>query len=335
MTDILNQIAGQLLACQKLAGSIYLYPHIGVDGDALGSALALLLALRRAGIKARLLLDEPVPDRLKFLPHLDLIEPYDEADLPQLTADQQLALAVDCADGNRVGRRQELFDRAPKAAVLDHHVSGGESGHLRWIDASASAVGEIVYDLIRLMEKKLQLALLDQSSAVLLMTAIVSDTGGFVYSNTSARTFHTAANLMGYEVNLRQITYQLFDLTSQERLRLMGRLFTDAQFSHQGRLVLATVNQQLLEEYGATDGDLEGVVAHLRNVGGVEVAFLIREMKDGTLRVNIRSSDRFNASDFARLFGGGGHAKAAGLQFDKMSMSEAARRILAKAGEWL
>lgn len=335
MSEQLEQIAGRLLAARSQSGSVFLYPHVGIDGDALGSCLALLITLRRVGIPVRLLLDESLSERLSFLPALDLIEPFDESLLPELIADQQLAFAVDCADGTRVGRRQALFDQAPQVAVLDHHVSGGESGYMRWIDASAAAAGEMAFDLINIIGRQLDRELIDQDVATLLMTAIMSDTGGFVYSNTSARTFQTAACLMVNQVNLRQITYQIFDLTSQARLRLMGRLFSDAGFSHQGRLVLATADQRLLEEYGATDNDLDGVVAQLRNVSGVEVAILIREMKDGILRVNIRSNERFNAAEFAGCYGGGGHPKAAGLQMKNITLAEAARQILDKAGEWL
>ncbi len=335
MTDQLDQITDRILSARSRAGSIYLYPHIGVDGDALGASLALLLVLRRLGVRARLLLDEPVPERLLFLPALDLIEPYDEKRLDEMTADQQLALAVDCSEGTRVGRRQALFDQAPQTAVLDHHVSGGESGNLRWIDPSAAATGEMVFDLVSRLGSLLGEDLFSPEAATLLMTAIISDTGGFVYSNTSARTFRTAASLMANAINLRQITYQLFDLTSQERLRLMGRVFSDAVFSHQGRLALAVADRRLLEECGASDGDLDGVIAHLRNVAGVEVAFLIREMKDGVLRVNIRSNEHFNAAEFARGFGGGGHPKAAGLQMRGLSLADAARQIIDKAGEWL
>jgi bifunctional oligoribonuclease and PAP phosphatase NrnA len=335
MTDQMEQIASRLLSARNQAGSVYLYPHIGVDGDALGASLALLLVLRRAGLPVRLFLDEPVPDRLVFLPALDLIEPYDETRLAELAVGQQLALAIDCSEATRVGLRQALFDQAPQTAVIDHHVSGGESGYLRWIDASAAAVGEMVFDLVSHLGALSGQNLVSPEVATLLMTAIISDTGGFVYSNTSARTFQTAASLMAYQINLRQITYQLFDLTSQARMRLMGRVFSSATFSHQGRLVLAQVDQRLLDECGATDNDLDGVIAHLRNVAGVEVAFLIREMKDGALRVNIRSNEHFNAAEFARGFGGGGHPKAAGLQMRDLALDEAARKILDKAGEWL
>jgi phosphoesterase RecJ-like protein len=335
MTEILDQLANRILAAKELPGAIFVYPHIGVDGDALGSSLALVQVLRRAGFAVRLPLDEAVPERLVFLPCLALIEPYDESMLEEMAAGQQIALAIDCSGGRRVGRRQALFDRAPLTAAMDHHVPGGEAVFLHWIDTSAAACGEMVFDLICRLEERLQQQLQDTDTETLLMTALISDTGGFVYSNTSARTFRTAASLMAGEVNLRQITYQLFDLTSQERMRLMGRIFTDARFSHHGRLALAIADQQLLEEYGATDADLEGVVAHLRNVAGVEVAFLIRQMPNGVLRVNIRSSNHFNAAEFARPFGGGGHPKAAGLQLINMSLDQAAALIVDKAGEWL
>lgn len=335
MSEIICRIADRLLAAREKPGAVFLYPHIGIDGDALGSALALAVVLKSIGIAVRLPLDEEIPDRLSFLPCLDMIEPYREDLLDDLAKDQQLALAIDCSDSERVGRRRPLFEQSPESGALDHHVSGGESGNLRWIDPSAAAAGEIVFDLIGLLEERLGQRLFTLDAEILLMTAIISDTGGFVYSNTSARTFRTAASLMDGEINLRRITYQLFDMTSQERMRLMGRIFTDARFSHQGRLALALVGQNILAEYGASDADLEGVVAHLRNVAGVEVAFLIREITPGIMRVNIRSSDGFNAADFARQFGGGGHPKAAGLQLRDLDLEAAARLIVDKAGEWL
>jgi bifunctional oligoribonuclease and PAP phosphatase NrnA len=335
MSEIIDRIADRLMAAQEKPGSVFLYPHIGIDGDALGSALALAIVLRRIGIAVRLPMDEDIPDRLNFLPGLDLIERYHEDFLERFSQDQQLAIAIDCSDSERVGRRRDLFDLSPEKAALDHHVSGGESSGLCLIDPSAAAAGEIVFDLIALLESRAGRRLHDETTETLLMTAIISDTGGFVYSNTSSRTFRTAASLMDGEINLRRITYQLFDMTSQVRMRLMGRIFTDVRFSHDGRLALALVGQNLLSEYQATDADLEGVIAHLRNVAGVEVAFLIREIDRNLLRVNIRSSDCFNAADFARNFGGGGHPKAAGLQLRNMSLDDAARMIVDKAGEWL
>lgn len=335
--SVLDQIADELLACRLPPGpaEVHLYPHVGVDGDALGSCLALLLALAKLGVKARILLDEPIPDRLAFMPGLDQIELFDEEKVAAYAAGQRLALLVDCNDSTRVGRRQILADQSPLLGVLDHHIFVGECGPLRCVDTTASAVGEMTFDLLRVLEKRLQVNLLDLQIATLLMTAIISDTGGFVFSNTSARTFLMAASLMAYDVNLREITYQLFDLTSQSKLRLMGRLFGSARFSRQGRLAVTVANRALLAETGASDGDLEGLVNHLRNVAGVEVAFLVREAPDGSIRVNIRSSDRFNAASFAARFGGGGHARAAGLTLTGVTPDAAADLLLNKAGDLL
>jgi bifunctional oligoribonuclease and PAP phosphatase NrnA len=335
--EVLERIADELVACrfQPAPAEVQLYPHVGVDGDALGSCLALLLALAKIGVKARLLLDEPIPDRLAFLPGLDQIEPFDESKVGVYAAGQRLALLVDCNDSSRVGRRQTLAVQSPLLGILDHHIFIGECGPLRCVDTAAAAVGETVFDLLRILEQRLQASLFDLQIATLLMTAIISDTGGFVFSNTSARTFLTAASLMTYDVNLREITYQLFDLTSQSKLRLMGRLFGNARFSRQGRLAVTVASRALLAETGASDGDLEGLVNHLRNVAGVEVAFLVREAQDGSIRVNIRTSDHFNAASFAARFGGGGHAKAAGLTLTGVTPDEAAELLLNKAGELL
>jgi len=328
------QIANRLLALRGQPGEVFLYPHIDTDGDALGSSLALLRSLRQIDVRARLLLDEPVPERLKFLPALDLIETGAEL-AAECAAKQKLALLIDCAEAERTGRRRALVEQAEQIAAIDHHIDASQSGGLFWIDPTAAAAGEMVFDLICQLGKTARAELIDDTNAFLLMTAVVSDTGSFIFSNTSARTFRVAASLMARPVDLRQITYQLFDLTSQERLRLMGRLFTDAQFYLSGRLVLATASQHLLDEYGATDQDLDGVINHLRNVGGVEAAFLIREMNDSSLRVSIRGSDSFNAAEFAGGFGGGGHRKAAGLVLKGLTLAEAAALIRDKAGERL
>ena len=313
-----------------------LYPHIGADGDALGSSLALLLVLRKLNIPASLLLDEEVSLRLQFLPQWQEAEVFHERDADQWLSVQTIALAIDCADADRTGRRRQIFEKASCQAALDHHVSSGESADLRLIDATAAATAEIIADLIRDFEEKFQQTLMDQDIAFLLMAALVSDTGRFVYSNTTARTFENAAWLMQYHLDLRRITYQLYDLSTQTRIRLTGRIFSDVEFLCDDRIAMAKVDQALLTEYDAAEHDLEGIVSQLRNVEGVVVSFVLRQQIDGSIRVNIRSGDSFNASEFARFYGGGGHPKAAGLTLAGPDMDAAgdlliehARRTLA------
>lgn len=335
MAAILERIADELAAATRSGSFVGIYPHVGADGDALGSALGLALILRKAGAPALVFTDEPVSPRLDFLPALDLIRVFADLDDQNWPQDQAIALAVDCMEPQRLGCRMELYLEAPIQAALDHHVSSGESGGLKWIDPEAAATGEIIADLIDLLEIRIGKPLLDQAAAMALITAVISDTGGFVYSNTSARSFAAAAKWMTFGPDLRQITYRLFHETSQSRLRLTGRLFTDAQFLLGGRLVYAQVDQDLLRRMDASDHDLDGIIADLRNVSGVEVAFMFRELPDGGIRINIRSNEHFHAADFARQHGGGGHAKAAGMTVRHKPLSDVVTLVLDQAGRWL
>ncbi|MDD2533390.1 MAG: DHH family phosphoesterase [Eubacteriales bacterium] len=335
MNPARDRILDAILETVRRHGAIGLFPHVGADGDALGSAIGLALALNKAGAKTRVFTDEPVSNRLNFIPALSLVTVHRDLTPDNWPDPMDLAIAVDCTEPERLGCRQPLYLEAEAQAALDHHVSSGESGGLKMIDPEAAATGEIMADLITLLEARLGLSLMDSDSAKALMTAIVSDTGGFVYSNTSSRSFATAARLMTFDPDLRQITYRLFDETSRTRLRLTGRMFCDATFLAEGRLVYASVDQALLRSLDASDQDLDGIIADLRKVAGVEVALMFRELVDGGVRINIRSNDHFHAAQFAALYGGGGHAKAAGMTIKHATLDEAVTIVLVKAGEWL
>ncbi|MDD3866239.1 MAG: DHH family phosphoesterase [Eubacteriales bacterium] len=333
--DRMEELVRMFAGLRGQPDTVFLYPHTGIDGDAIGSTLAMLMVLRRAGITARFVYDEVIPAKYGFLPGVELIEPFAEDLLPRMRAEQTLALALDCSESSRTGRRQELFDQAPQVAVIDHHVSEGESGPLRLIDPTAAATGELIWELARQLERTLNQTLIDHDVAVLLMTAIISDTGRFTFSNTTARTFAIASELMLHQVDIRSVVYQLFDLTSPERLNLTGHVYEETRYYLDGRVAVACVSQELLYSTGADASDLDGLAGHLRNVAGVEVSLLIRELADGGLRVNIRSGASFNSATFARSLGGGGHARAAGLQLEPMPMRQAADLLVAKVGEWL
>ncbi len=335
MNPVLDRIVDALLETIRHGRAIGIYPHVGADGDALGSAIGFALALHQAGARARIFVDERVTPRLQFLPALEWVTVFSDLDLADWPADQALAIAVDCTEPERLGCRQGLYLDADIKAALDHHVSSGESGGLKMIDPEAAATGEIIADLVVELESRLGQQLLTRDAAMALMTAIISDTGGFVYSNTSARSFATAARLMTFEPDLRTITYRLFHETSRARLRLTGRLFTDAQFVENGRLVYSRVDQALLRSLEASDNDLDGIIADLRNVAGVEVAFMFRELADGAVRVNIRSNEHFHAANFAKQFGGGGHARAAGMTVREHDLDTVVSRVLSESGQWL
>ena len=335
MIETLNRILDVLMTTVRQQGEIGLFPHVGADGDALGSAIGLALALNRAGAHTRIFTDEPVSARLSFIPALELVSVYRDLDSNNWPALLDLAIAIDCTDPERLGCRQEIYRDGKIQAALDHHVSSGESGGYKLIDPEAAATGEIIADVVTELEDRLGIKLLDREAAMALMTAIISDTGGFVYSNTSARSFATAARLMAYDPDLRLITYRLFDETTPTRLRLTGRLFNDAAFLADGKLIYARVDQSLLKSMQASEQDLDGIIADLRKVAGVEVALMFRELQDGAIRINIRSNDHFHAANFAATFGGGGHAKAAGMTVRSKPLDTVVDEVLGLALHWL
>ncbi len=331
----IERLADRLLACRQTDETVCIFPHVNIDGDALGSALALLLSLRALGVCACLPLDEPVPAKLDFLPALDQISLLSGSAFPPCSDGRWLALLVDCAQTIRLGQRQALSEQAAERWTLDHHIPRQQPGSQDVIDTSAAAAAELVYDLILALEHKTRLVLLDRVVATLLMAALISDTGGFVYSNTKKKTFAIASQLMDDDINLNEITYRLFHRSSQGRLRLMGRLFSEARFSYGGRVAMATVSPQTMQDCQATDDDLDGIISHLRDVAGVELAVVLRLQAEGEIRVNLRSGASFDVSRFAGQFGGGGHARAAGMTLTQLTLEEAAALILQKAGELL
>ncbi|NLO35721.1 MAG: hypothetical protein GX112_05130 [Clostridiaceae bacterium] len=336
MKQKIDRLAAHLLSLSNRRERVDLFPHVNLDGDALGSALALLLALEKLSVAVRLPLDEPVPPKLDFLPALAKISPVDTAGTGWMTQPEHtLALLLDCADPQRTGKREPGCVLASERWVLDHHIARRPLGETELVDTGAAACAELVYDLLRSLEMQSGIPLLGPDEKMLLMTALISDTGGFVYSNTSARSFTIAADLIHREMDLRQITYRLFHQSSLARLRLKGYFCSQARFSFDDRIVSAAVDPATLDLYQATDDDLDGMINELKNVAGVDLAMILRLQADGQIRVNLRTSTAIDASQLAALFGGGGHPRAAGMTLEGWSLVEAETMLLQKAGDAL
>lgn len=338
MREGLCRIAERLLSFADQDSSlVILYPHVSADGDALGSAQALSLALARLDIDNLVLADEPPAQKLQFLPAIEQVVVYEESAREELERRQSLAFAIDCVEPARTGRRQALVEKAPLLAAIDHHTTAGPASGLRLVETTAAATGELVYELIRLLEEMSDCVLMDRAIATCLMAAIVSDTGSFSFSNTTAQTFRIAAGLMEFQPDLVRMSYLMFTQTSKARLHLTGAVLAGARFELDGRIAVGLVPASLMRQTGAVDEDLDGLVGQLRSAEGVQVAFLLRELDNGLglVRVNIRSSEHFDAARFASRFNGGGHPRAAGFNFTGLTLTEAAERVLREAAALL
>lgn len=320
----------------RSGGSVDILPHVRADGDAAGSSLALAHLVASLGGRPRVVLEESLDWTLASFPGADSIQvgmPRTEGEENADHADA--AIMLDCGETTRLGSRAPLFTRAGVRIVLDHHLSSQHTEGLSHIDPSAAAVGEIVYRLVRLLEEETGRALLSHDMAVCMMGAILTDTGGFRFSNTTRDTFEIASDLMSYGLDIGELSYGLLESMTVEKYRLTGVASSLAAFHHDGAVAILGITRQMLADTGADENDTNGLANMLRAIQPVRVALVLKEGEDGTVRVNIRSKDGFNSAGFAALFGGGGHARAAGFHLDGTTMQDAAAMLAEKAGEWL
>lgn len=281
--------------------AIYLGTHVRPDGDALGSLLALALALEQTGHRVAPLCADPVPPAYQFLPNAARVcsEP------PPWSA--QLGIALDCDGISRLGGLAPSFANLPRLIDIDHHATDHGFGDVRLIDSSAAATAEIVYQLLGELGIEL-----DADAAVCLYTAILTDTGRFCFGNTTAGSLRTATALVDAGADPHSIARKVYEERSMEGTHLLGRALSRLSADFDSQVVSVTLSGEDFRETGARPSDTEGIIDHLRAIGGPRVALLFVALDDNQVRVSLRSDGTVDVSEIALGFGGGGHAMAAG-----------------------
>lgn len=312
----LKQIAKVITAAESIA----LLPHVAADGDALGSAFALALALSHMGKKVSVFLEEEVPFIYNFLPGKELSEVY--TGMPQ-SQEIELALALDCGDLSRLGARKELFDSAEMTVNIDHHPTNTKFAKYNDIDTSASATAEIIYKLLGLLGEKV-----DKAIATCLYVAIATDTGCFRYSNTKPLTHIIAADLIKSGVDVADVSQKVFDTSSYEKVKLTAEAIHSLELYEDGKIAVMSVAKELIKKTGARDEDFDGIINTARNIRGVEVAAMLRQLENDEVKVNLRSNYDFDVSAIAMAYSGGGHKKAAGFTI-RSSLEQIKSKVLA------
>lgn len=292
----------EIIKLIEKAESIAIFPHISADGDAIGSSLALGLALINAGKKVAIYIEETIPNVYEFLPGVELAAFYNEMDEVM-----DVNIALDTGDVGRLASRAEAFFKAPVTINIDHHVTNTNFGQLNFVDALSASTGEIVYKLISQMKLKI-----DTAIAMCLYTAIVTDTGGFRYQNTTAETHRIAAELLTTGVDVGEISQRLFDNTTFEKLKLTQKSIELLELYENSKIAVVSLTLEDIMSIGAKDEDCDGIVNIGRSIEGVEVSVLIKEKSSNEVRVNLRSKTFVDVSEVAAAFGGGGHKRAAG-----------------------
>ena len=293
-----EEIAEALRGCRH----VLLLNHVSPDGDCLGSTLAMARALWRRGQAATVGSADGVPGIYRFLPGADCIRRAVPTD-----ATYDAVVFMECSTPDRAGALAERAASIPLCVNIDHHVSNAGYGQIVYYDASAAAVAELVYPIVRILSPAL-----DRETATCLLCGLLTDTGSFRYAAVTERTLRIAADLVALGASPAEVHAEVYENRPVTALRLLGLALSRLQVSRDGRVAWTVVTQAMLGESGATMEESEGIVGTLRELGGVHVAVLFKEDPDG-IRVSLRARDGVHANVIAEAFGGGGHAAAAGF----------------------
>ena len=298
--------------------------HTSPDGDTLGSAMALCLGLEKLGKEAAVFCDMPVPYLLRDLPGRERVQ------LPATLAPGYTAVAVDCAYQERMGACAALFEQGARRLNIDHHITNTRYGEANLIDPQAGATGEIVWQVLRELQVEP-----DAAIGMCIYTAVSTDTGNFMYSNTTPRSLQTASETLQTGFDLAGLCAHLFRERSLSRARMIGACAANMQLLGGGRIAVSAVTQEEMKRLEVKGEDAEGAVEFLRDIDTVEAAGFLREVEPGVYKVSLRSKTVVNVSDIARRMGGGGHVCAAGctVRGDREKVLEQIGGALQKALE--
>ncbi len=300
--------------------SFRLTTHVNPDADGIGSLLGLGLALEAAGKTVQMVRHEDGPSAFSVLPG------YDRAVLPgELQGEDEVLVLLDCHELERIGPAADGLTGREKVVVIDHHLTGdGDSeGEVQWIEPAAAASASMVHSLVGAMEE----LSLSGEVASCLYAGLITDTGGFRFSNTDATTLHVGGDLVEHGADAAALAESFLHRRSPATLRLLARVLDSFDYRLGGKVVLARMTRAMCEETGGRMEDTEGFVNFATSAEGVELVALLKEVDEQTWRVSLRANDPYDVQRVAETFGGGGHAKAAGCTLQG-PVEEVEERIL-------
>jgi bifunctional oligoribonuclease and PAP phosphatase NrnA len=273
--------------------------HARPDGDAVGSSLAMAYALKSLGKDVRVVSRDAPPPPLLVFPGVPEIEILSEISDPV-----DAVIVMECGDVKRPGI--EGIERG-YVINIDHHPGNLLYGALNWMDLSAAACGEMVFDLVRELGVPLTYEI-----ALHVYIAILTDTGSFHYSNITPRTFDICRECVEAGVSPPVVARSIFDANNLGRLRLFGAVLNNMQLDPSGRIATLSVNKQLAHDCGGTYEDTEGLINLPLTVKDIQAVIFFKEVGPGDWRVSMRSKGNIDINAIAREFGGGGHKNASG-----------------------
>src|SRR5215471_8529255 len=274
--------------------------HKRPDGDSLGSSLALYWVLRALNKGVVVFMRDVVPHAYSKLPGA-----ADVVTGPEFETQYDAVFVMECSDIDRPG----LIGLDKQFVVnIDHHSTTVLFGSINWIDSTASAVGEMIYNLSKALGVTVTKEIAECAYA-----ALLTDTGSFHLSNTTERTFKVASELVRHGAQPAKLSQAIFYNYPYAKVLLAGAVLSTLQRDESGRIAWITMTKEALEESGANEDDSDGIINYPLTVGDVEAVAFFRELSNSTYRISLRSKNRVNVARVAESFGGGGHANPAGF----------------------
>lgn len=323
----------EVLALIRENDRFFLTTHLGPDGDAVGSQLALGRFLEKIGKTVAMINSDEMDYNLDWLPGAGRIEVFDGSlSQHEALAEADVAFVLDTNDEERLGKVGSLVRKATATTVLvDHHLEPEGWFDLLFVRKAAAATGELIYEIIEEMDPDL----IDEEIATTLYTAIMTDTGSFRYSSVTPRLHRIVADILERGgIEPAPIHETIYDRKSMPGLRLLGRTLNRIRLKYNGQLGYSVVTQRMVEDTGASWDDKQGFVNYVLSIEGVKVALLFSEVDDGS-KISFRSEADVRVDEWARHFGGGGHRNAAGAYVKRPTFEKVIEDVIHAAPDFI
>ena len=286
--------------------NILITSHVNLDGDAIGSELALYFILKKLKKNPIILNQSKLPKIYDFLPGSNKVQYLEDNYIDTKSID--VGIVLDCSNVKRIGKTYEIFKNIKTVINIDHHMSNEKFGDLNYVDSSVSSVGEIIYELSR----SINIDLLDEDISTCLFTAIITDTGSFRYSNVSSKTFKIASDLTSRGIMPHLIADNIYNRNTYSGLKLLGEALSTLETDDSNYVSWMNITRKMLNNTKARDEEIEGIIDVATTLDNTEITVLFKETKDNKIKISFRSKGNFDVNKFAGKFKGGGHPNAAG-----------------------
>lgn len=308
-----------LKECAEIIGrynSFLILTHASPDGDTLGSAFALKRALMKIGKQSQVVCNDEIPQKYSFL--------WDG--ITNESIDFEAVIAVDIADRKLLGSKYGDMYGDKVVLAIDHHLSHRDYAENTYLCDKASNA-ENIYSLINEMEIPI-----DENISTCIYCGMATDTGCFLFTNTTAETHKTAAVLMDNGADFALVNRKMFETKTVSYLKLEQMALSTVELHFGGKCAIMQITQEMFRESHSNDGECDGIASLPRKIEGVLIGITVKEKENGHYKVSVRTVEPYDAAKICAHFGGGGHNRAAGCEFE-CSLEETKSALLKLIGE--